>query len=297
MSDGDGIWYSETLHEGLRTSFQVKRVLFDNRSDHQHLVIADSVSFGKVMMLDGVTQLTTADEFIYHEMLSHVPILAHGAVKDVLVIGGGDGGIAAEVLKHDSVERFTLVEIDGGVVDFSKTHLPEVSRGAFEDPRFEVIIQDGKDFAATTERRYDLIVIDSTDPIGPGEVLFTESFYRDCHRMLKAGGIIVTQNGVPFFQPKELAQTIRFFSGIFRDATCFLAAVPTYVGGFMALGWGSDDGDLRKVAPEIIQQRFEAAQIETRYYTPEIHQACFALPRFIGDIVASARQGSPLRDL
>ncbi|WP_342642502.1 polyamine aminopropyltransferase [Rhodoligotrophos ferricapiens] len=284
-------WYTETLHHDLRTAYRSRKVLFDARIDHQHLVIFDGGRFGKVMMLDGVTQLTTSDEFIYHEMLSHVPILAHGAVQDVLVIGGGDGGIAGEVFKHEGVRRLTMVEIDQGVVDFSKTHLPEVSRGAFDDPRFELVIRDGRDFVAETDQRYDLIVVDSTDPIGPGEVLFTEGFYRDCRRILKPGGVVVTQNGVPFFQAAELEQTIRFFSSIFADATCFLAAVPTYVGGFMALGWGTDNPGLRSVSVETVGKRFADAQIETRYYTPELHHAAFALPRFIADIVTKGRGG------
>ncbi|WP_137390605.1 polyamine aminopropyltransferase [Rhodoligotrophos defluvii] len=289
-ADQTETWYTETLHADLRSSYRCRKVLFDARIDHQHLVIFDGGRFGKVMMLDGVTQLTTSDEFIYHEMLTHVPILAHGDVREVLVIGGGDGGVAAEALKHRGVQRLTLVEIDAGVVDFSKAHLPEVSRGAFDDPRFELVIQDGRDFVADTDRIYDLIVVDSTDPIGPGEVLFTEGFYRDCRRILRPGGVVVTQNGVPFFQAAELEQTIRFFSALFADATCFLAAVPTYTGGFMALGWGSDDPGLRKVEPAVIARRFADAGIETRYYTPELHHAAFALPKFIGDIVARGRR-------
>lgn len=286
----DESWFAETLHDDLRTAYRSHKVLFDAKIDHQHLVIFDGGRFGKVMMLDGVTQLTTSDEFVYHEMLSHLPILAHGNVEDVLVIGGGDGGVAGEVMKHTGVKRLTLVEIDEGVVEFAKTHLPEVSRGAFDDPRFELVIQDGRDYVAQTDQRYDLIIVDSTDPIGPGEVLFTEEFYGDCKRILKAGGIVVTQNGVPFFQEAELRQTIRFFSGLFADATCYLAAVPTYIGGFMALGWGTDNAGLREVPLEVIEERFAQAQIGTRYYTPEVHKASFALPKFIADIVDSGHQ-------
>lgn len=282
-------WITERLHGDLRSSYRSRKVLYDAKIDHQHLVIFDGGAFGKVMMLDGVTQLTTSDEFVYHEMLAHVPIIAHGNVRDVLVIGGGDGGVAAEVFQHRDVERLTLVEIDSGVVAFSKEYIPEVSRGAFDDPRLELVIQDGKDYVATTDRRYDLIVVDSTDPIGPGEVLFTREFYADCKRILKPGGIVVTQNGVPFFQAAELEQTIRFFSGLFADPSCFLAAVPTYVGGFMALGWGSDNAELRRLPLELIEERAAKANLATRYYTPEVHRACFALPRFIADIVAKGR--------
>ncbi len=285
----DGTWYVETLHEGLRTSIQVRRVLFDSRTEHQRLVIAESVAFGTLVMLDGVTQLTMADEYVYHEMLSHVPVLAHGSVREVLVVGGGDGGMIEELFKHRTIERVTLAELDAGVIELARAHLPMLSNGAFDDPRLEVVIGDGKDYVATTDRRFDLVIVDSTDPIGPGEALFTLSFYADCHRILRPDGIVVTQNGVPFFQPAELEATVRAFNALFADATCYLAAVPTYVGGFMAFGWGSDDPSLRRVALATIEERFAATGIATRYYTPQVHLASFALPRFILDIVDAGR--------
>lgn len=285
----DDPWYTETLHEGFRTSIQVRRVLFDSQTEHQRLVIAESVGFGKLVMLDGVTQLTTADEYVYHEMLSHVPILAHGAVRDVLVIGGGDGGMIEELFKHTDIKHVTMAELDPGVIELARTHLPELSNGAFDDPRLEIVIGDGKDYAATSERRFDLIIVDSTDPIGPGEALFTPTFYADCRRLMRPGGVIVTQNGVPFFQADELEATTRAFAGLFVDAMCYLAAVPTYVGGFMAFGWGSDDPSLRRVSRATLDERFAAAGFGTRYYTPEVHLASFALPRFILDIVERGR--------
>ncbi len=281
-------WFSELLHPGFRTSIQVRRVLFDNETEHQRLVVAESVAFGTLVTLDGVTQLTTSDEFVYHEMLSHVPILAHGAVRDVLVVGGGDGGMIEELFKHRSVAHVTMAELDAGVIELARRHLPELSRGAFDDPRLEIVLGDGKDFVATATGRYDLIIVDSTDPIGPGEVLFTETFYADCRRILRPGGVLVTQNGVPFFQAAELSRTMRAFAGLFADATCYLAAVPTYVGGFMAFGWGTDDPSLRRIPLATLETRFAAAGIETRYYTPEVHLASFALPRFILDIVSAA---------
>jgi len=291
-SDPDELpWFSETLHDGFRTSIQVRRVRFDNETAHQRLVIADSVAFGTLVMLDGITQLTTSDEFVYHEMLSHVPILAHGAVREVLVVGGGDGGMIEEIFKHASIEHVTMAELDAGVIELARIHLPDLSRGAFDDPRLEIAIGDGRDFVATTTGRYDLIIVDSTDPIGPGEALFTETFYADCQRILRSGGVLVTQNGVPFFQAAELTRTMRAFAGLFADATCYLAAVPTYVGGFMAFGWGTDDASLRRVPVATLETRFAAAGFETRYYTPEVHLASFALPRFILDIVSAASAG------
>ena len=296
--DPDLPWYTETLHDGFRTSIQVRRVLFDSETAHQRLVVAESVAFGKLVMLDGVTQLTTADEHIYHEMLSHVPILAHGAVREVLIVGGGDGGMIEEVFKHAGIGHVTMAELDAGVIELSKAHLPELSNGAFDDPRLEIVLGDGRDFVAVgRDAAYDLVIVDSTDPIGPGETLFTAAFYADCRRILRPGGVIVTQNGVPFFQAAELESTMRAFGRLFSDATCYLAAVPTYVGGFMAFGWGTDDVAMRQTALTTIEERFVAARLDTRYYTPEVHRASFALPRAIGELVASAvrdgREGSP----
>jgi spermidine synthase len=161
-------------------------------------------------------------------------------------------------------------------------------QGLFDDPRFELVIADGKDFAATCKDTFDVIIVDSTDPVGPGEVLFTRSFYSDCKRMLADGGVLVTQNGVTWFQPDELHNTVYNFAGLFADAGCYLTVVPTYSGGFMALGWGTDNAALRDVSLQTLQQRFEAADLKCRYYTPDVHKAAFALPGFIGDIV---RQG------
>jgi spermidine synthase len=283
-------WFSETLHGDFLTSYEIKRVLFDSRTPHQRLIVADSVRFGRLVALDGVTQVTLADEYAYHEMLAHVPILAHGRVEDVLIIGGGDGGMAEEVLKHAAVKRLVMVEIDAGVIDFAKEHLQELNRGCFDDPRLELVIADGKDYAAGAPDRFDLVIVDSTDPIGPGEVLFTRQFYTDCKRLLKSGGVLVTQNGVPFFQADELSNTMYNFAQLFADAGCYLTVVPTYVGGFMALGWGTDDESLRAVALADLEQRYDAAALDTRYYTPEAHKGAFALPRFIADIVAEARR-------
>lgn len=282
-------WFSETLHQSIRFSFEADRVLFEDKTDHQHLALIENDLFGKVLMLDGVTQVTTADEFIYHEMLSHVPLLAHGAAKHVLIVGGGDCGLAEEVLKHQTVETLTQVEIDASVVAFSKEHFASFNAGVLDDPRFELVIADGMAFMAETEKRFDVILVDSTDPIGPGAVLFSEAFYRSCHRALNAGGILVTQNGVPFLQGEELTTSIRRFSRIFADASAYIAAIPTYIGGHMTLGWASDNPALRTQSVDVLSERFKAAGFETRYYTPEVHAAAFALPRFIRDLVEAGR--------
>ncbi|HSG91523.1 MAG TPA: polyamine aminopropyltransferase, partial [Pseudomonadales bacterium] len=188
--------------------------------------------------------------------------------------------------KHRAIETATMVEIDPGVVELCREHLPSISRGAFDDPRAELVFADGVEFVARCAARYDVVIVDSTDPIGPGEVLFTEGFYRDCGRCLAPGGVLVTQNGVPFLQARELAGTLAALRRIFADATCYLATVPTYVGGPMAFGWGTDDAGLRRTAIDVLRARFREAGIKTRYYTPEVHQAAFALPGYIAELIA-----------
>jgi spermidine synthase len=261
-------------------------VLVSERTAHQELIIFENALFGRVLMLDGTIQLTTADEFVYHEMMAHVPLLAHGAAARVLIVGGGDGGIAREVLKHPGVEALTMVEIDRAVVNLCAAHFPEVSGGAFADPRLSLVIADGIEYARSSEDRYDIVVVDSTDPVGPAAGLFTASFYADCKRLLRKGGVLVTQSGVPFVQREVLRDSIANLGASFADAICYLSAVPTYTGGFLAHGWGSDDATRRTVAPEVLARRFAASGIATRYYTPAVHAAAFALPRFVAETVA-----------
>ena len=284
-------WIAETLFDqlGFRMTFEVERVLYEMQTEHQHLVLFENKYFGKMLMLDGATQITKRDEFIYQEMMSHVPIFAHGRAREVLIIGGGDCGIAEEVLKHRSVERLTQVEIDASVIEFSKEHFPEFTRPVFADKRFESVIDDGMKYVAKTKRRFDVIIVDSTDPQGPGKVLFSQKFYAACRRCMTAGGVMVTQNGVPFFQPSELISSVRKFRGLFADAGCYVAAIPTYVGGHMTIGWASLDPKLRDTPVKTLAERYrKAGSFKTQYWTPEVHKAAFALPRFIADHVARA---------
>ncbi len=222
-------------------TYEADRVLYETPTGHHHLILFEHQHFGKVLMLDGATQVTTSDEFVYHEMMTHVPVLAHGRAREVLIVGGGDCGIAEEVLKHKSVARVTQVEIDASVVEFSKEHFPEFTGPVLSDPRFDLIIDDGINYVAKTDRRFDIIIVDSTDPQGPGKVLFSEEFYTGCKRCIAPGGVMVAQNGVPFFQQAELTVTLGRFKRLFADVGCYVAAIPTYVGGHMAISWASDD--------------------------------------------------------
>ncbi len=285
-------WIAETLFDdlGFRMSYRVDKVLYETQTEHQHLVLFEQPFFGKMLMLDGATQITKRDEFIYQEMMSHVPLFAHGNARDVLIVGGGDCGIAEEVLKHKSVRRLTQVEIDPAVVDFAKQHFPEFTKPVFADKRFESVIGDGMKYVATTAQRFDVIIVNSTDPQGPGKILFSRKFYAACKRCMNKGGLLVTQNGVPIFQPGELVSSISKFRRLFADGTCYIAAVPTYIGGHMAMGWATDDKRLRQVPVKTLAARHrKAGGFSTRYWTPEVHAAAFALPRFIADMVAKAK--------
>lgn len=278
-------WYNETLYKDVAQRFAIDKVIFRERTEHQDLVIFENAVMGRILALDGVIQTAEGDEFIYHEMLTHVPVLAHGRARRVLIIGGGDGGMAREALKHRSVERVTMVEIDRSVVDLCARHIPSIGAAAFRNKRLDLQIADGAAFVKTCKDRFDVIIVDSTDPHGPGAVLFTREFYADCKTCLSKGGILVTQNGVPFFQPDELAGTAKRLKGLFKDTAFYLGAVPSYYGGFMAFGWGCDSAAPRKTAAAAIARRFKAAGIKTRYYTPELHVGSFALPRFIRDLM------------
>jgi spermidine synthase len=281
-------WIPETLFDdlGFRMTFEVDKVLYELHTKHQHLVLFEHRFFGKMLMLDGATQISKKDEFIYQEMMSHVPLFAHGKGEDVLIVGGGDCGIAEEVLKHRTVKRLTQVEIDPAVIEFAKEHFQEFTKPVFADKRFESVIDDGAKYVARTDRRFDAIIVDSTDPIGPGKILFGSKFYAGCRRCMKPGGVLVTQNGVPFFQNNELASTMAKFRRLFADASCYVAAIPVYVGGHMAMGIASDNTKLRRQSVETIAQRYrKAGSFKTKYWTPEVHVAAFAQPRFIAELV------------
>ena len=277
-------WFSETLHGNFQLRLFVEKTLFQEKTEHQDLQVFENPQFGRVLTLDGIVQTTEGDEFIYHEMLAHVPILAHGAAKRVLIVGGGDGGMLKQALRHTAVEA-TLVEIDQSVIDLCRKYLPGISEDAFDSPRARVVITDGAKYVAETDERYDVIIVDSTDPVGPGAVLFSTDFYKSCKRCLNPGGIVVTQNGVPFFQKDELTNSYRRLKPLFKDVSFFVAPVPTYTGGFMAFGWATDNEALRRQPLSVIAGRYAKTDIKTRYYNPDIHVASFALPNYIRNLM------------
>tara|TARA_R110000868_G_scaffold4155_4_gene25220 strand:+ start:3858 stop:4709 length:852 start_codon:yes stop_codon:yes gene_type:complete len=281
MTGEEETWFSETLHPGFQQRFEISRILFRSQTDLQDLVIFENQHFGRILALDGVIQTTERDEPCYHEMLAHVPVLAHGAAKEVLIIGGGDGGALRDVLKHRDVNRATMVEIDRSVVDMCAEYMPSLSDGAFDDPRADIVIADGVKYVKETDRRFDVVIIDSTDPIGPAIPLFSDDFYADCRNILTEDGIVVCQSGVGFVQPDEARETYRRLDRLFDDAALYLTQVPTYAFGYMTLGWGANSARARATDAATIAERFAAANIETRYYTPGIHAGCFNLPAYM----------------
>jgi spermidine synthase len=280
------IWANETLYADWGQRFRVKRELARVRSAFQDIVIFESFSHGRVMLLDGVVQITEADEFAYQEMIAHVPLLAHGAAKRVLIIGAGDGGVLKRALQHRSVERVVMVEIDGEVIRLAKEHLPGIAGEAWSDPRAEVLVADGIEHVRRApDAAYDVIIVDSTDPIGVGEVLFSDEFYANAARILAGNGIIVNQCGVPAMQAAELRDTSLRRRRAFPDVSADVAAVPTYVGGLVTLGWAGRDPAQRALPASELARRAEAAGIlgATRYWSPDVHAAAFALPPYIAE--------------
>ncbi|HET9904878.1 MAG TPA: polyamine aminopropyltransferase [Xanthobacteraceae bacterium] len=271
--------FREALYEDHGQTLAIGEVLYRGRTEHQDAFVFTNPTFGKVLTLDGVVQLTGRDNHIYHEMIVHVPLTAHGAARDVLIIGGGDGGTLREVLKHP-VAGACLVELDPQVVELSRRFFPEVSNGAFDDPRAAIVFGDGAAFVARTDKRFDVIIVDSTDPIGPGEVLFSDRFYADCRRLLRPRGLIAVQSGAPFYRAAQLQRMLARLQACFGAARAYLAPVPTYAHGLLALMIAGPRDNFAPARP-VLRRRFAKVSAATRYYTPEVHRAAFVMgPRF-----------------
>ncbi|XAO71271.1 MAG: polyamine aminopropyltransferase [Acetobacteraceae bacterium] len=278
-------WIHESLYPTWCQSFKIEKMLIEKKSLYQDIKLFKTAYHGRVLLLDGVVQVTEKDEFPYHEMITHVPLLTHGAAKRVLIIGAGDGGVLRHVLMHRTVEKAVMVEIDSDVIDLSKRFMPQVGGASWDDPRAEVIVGDGIAYVAKAEdASFDVIIVDSTDPIGVGEVLFTDAFYQECARILSPRGIIVNQCGVPFMQSEELEVTSRRRRQFFPHVSAYVVSMPTYVGGFMALGFASKDAHLTLPATSEIAARAQAAGLkgDSFYWSPSVQNAAFALPPYIG---------------
>lgn len=270
------MWKSEKLYADYEQRFSIEKVLYSDKSPYQKIEIVNTTSHGKVLFLDNIVQLTEKDECIYHEMLSHISLLSHPKPKHVLVLGGGDGGIVREVLKH-SVENVTLVEIDEKVINASKRYLKKVSAGAFTDKRLQVIVGDAAQFVKSTDKKFDVIITDRGDEVGPGHPLFTQSFYSNCANVLTKNGIFTSITGVSNMQPTVVTQTQKAFKKIFTYSGIFLINVPMYIGGPLAIAWGSQTTDITKISTKTLHNRDN--NLPTKYYNLAIHLASFAIPK------------------
>jgi len=273
--------------------FEVDEILFEGQSPYQDVAIYSNDALGRVLVLDGIVQITTADEFVYQEMMAHVPMFSHKNPENVLIIGGGDGGILREVLRHTSVKKAVMAEIDQMVIDACIEHMPSINNSGkvYEDPRAELVVGDAAEYIKTTDMRFDCVIIDSTDPVGPGEKLFTAEFYSNLAKILNADAFISTQGGVPMFQKGEVAITLGALSKAGMQTRCYIAAVPTYYGGYMTLGFASNskDGDILPAIDDI-RARYKAAGFATKHYSPDMHLASFVLPPWIeADVQSPAR--------
>jgi len=281
----------ERLHKGYAQTMDVTRVLADEKSRYQHIRIFDTVANGRVMTLDDIVQITSRDESAYADMLTHLPMLEHGRVERVLIVGGGDLSIAEEALKHASVKEVVLADIDGRVIELCKTHFTSINAKAFRDKRLTLEVADAFEYLGRTQsrNRFDLIIADRPDPVGPGKALFGETFYDRVRTALKAGGFATFQTGVPFYQPGEITEALEELAEFFPQSGLYLTVVPSYIGGFMALSWAAKGKPLGTPAGiKKAAKAFKASRIKTDYYNAGIHAASFALPEWIKRLVPKA---------
>eukprot|EP00005_Dracoamoeba_jomungandri_P002306 CAMPEP_0174261476 /NCGR_PEP_ID=MMETSP0439-20130205/11453_1 /TAXON_ID=0 /ORGANISM="Stereomyxa ramosa, Strain Chinc5" /LENGTH=308 /DNA_ID=CAMNT_0015345957 /DNA_START=20 /DNA_END=946 /DNA_ORIENTATION=+ len=291
-----GSWVEETLVPGWRQQIQVEEVLYEDTSNVHQLAVFQSKSLGRVLVIEDRIQLTSKDEFTYHEMFAHVPITITGCCsKDepgkVLIIGGGDGATLREVLKHKNV-RVTLVDIDPKVIELSKGYLPTLHNGAFDDERASIIIDDGSKFVKETEEKFDIVLVDCTDPEpdGPSGVLISTPFYADCRSVLNPGGVIVTQNGHPQWESYPKVALTNLAASGFGLVTVYQFCVPTYLGGIQTFGFATQDPNcLANLSDQDWIDRWTKTGVsDVKHFTPLYGKASFVLPKWVQDNVDSA---------
>ena len=277
------LWFSEQHTPHVKLSIRVNRQLFSVQSDFQRIDVFESKEFGRFLTLDGYMMLTEKDEFIYHEMITHVPLAVHPCVKKVLVIGAGDGGVIRELTRYTGIEQIDMVEIDPLVVEVCRKYLPQTSC-RLDDPRVSIFYEDGLKFIRSRENEYDLIIVDSTDPFGPGEGLFTKEFYGNCYKALKEDGIMVNQHESPFYADDAIAcqRAHKRIVESFPISRVYQAHIPTYPSGHWLFGFASKRyhpvHDLNAVGWNLLG-------INTRYYTPRVHAGAFALPAYVEELL------------
>ncbi|GAE26849.1 spermidine synthase [Halalkalibacter wakoensis JCM 9140] len=272
------LWYTEKQTEQFGITAKIKQTHHSEQTEFQKLDVIETEEFGNMLVLDGMVMTTEKDEFVYHEMVAHVPLFTHSNPKRVLVVGGGDGGVIREILKHPSVEQAILVEIDGKVIEYSKKYLPTIA-GSLDDPRVNVQVDDGFMHIAKSENEYDVIMVDSTEPVGPAVKLFEKGFYEGIAKALKEDGIFVAQTDNPWFHSDLIKNVFKDVKEIFPITRLYTANIPTYPSGLWTFTIGSKQYDPLQVE----DSRF--FKLETNYYTKELHKAAFALPKFVDDLI------------
>ena len=268
------MWIKEMQLKNSAMTYKVKETLVRKKTKYQDLAIVDTEDFGRMLLLDGIVQTTVKDEFIYHEMITHIPLFTHPNPQNVLVVGGGDGGAIREILKHSSVKKAVMCEIDEDVIKECRKYLPEISSG-LDDKRCEIFIGDGIKFVLEHKNEFDVIIVDSTDPFSIAEGLFKGNFYKDIYEALTADGLFVAQTETPFFLPDTVRKVFRDAKAIFPVTKLFMAGIPTYPGGYWSFTVGSKKYDPSNVDISKIPD------LGYKYYTPELQRASFVLPRYI----------------
>lgn len=277
------LWFSEMHTDNVKLSIRIDKQLYSGQSDFQRIDVFESYDLGKVLVLDGFLMFTEKDEFIYHEMMVHVPMAVHPEVKKVLVIGAGDGGVIRELSGYKNIERIDLVEIDPMVVEVCKKYIPQTSL-KMEDPRVHIYYEDGLRFTRRKDDYYDLIIVDSTDPFGPGESLFTKEFYGNSYKALKEDGIMVNQHESPFYPQDALAckRAHKRIVDSFPIARIYQAHIPTYPSGHWLFGFASKTYHPLK---DLKEERWNERKLETKYYTTKLHLGAFYLPKYVEEIM------------
>lgn len=277
------LWYTEQQTDEVRFSIKVKQHLYTGKSEFQDVDVFESEEFGKFLTLDGLMMVTEKDEFIYHDMITHVAMATNPSIKKVLVIGGGDGGTVRELTRYSHIEKIDMVEIDKLVVDVSREYLP-ITASKLDDPRVSLYFEDGIRFVADTKEIYDLILVDSTDPIGPGEGLFTTEFYQNCFNILSDNGILVNQSESPYYDQfsHEMKRAHKKIKNIFPISKVYQFHMPTYPSGHWLFGFAS-----KKLDPinDVDFDKWNALGIKTKYYNPQLHVGCFALPSYVQEML------------
>ena len=280
------LWYTEEHSENVRFSIRVDNQVYSAQSEFQRIDFFDSKEFGRFFTLDGLMMVTEKDEFIYHDMIVHVPMATNPAIRSVLVIGAGDGGTVRELTRYAGVDRIDMVEIDRMVVETCRAYLPQTA-SRLDDPRVHIYYEDGLRFVRDKENAYDLIIVDSTDPFGPGEGLFTKEFYGNCYKALKEKGILVNQHETPYYPSyaKSMQRAHRRIREFFPVCRVYQAHIPTYPSGHWLFGFASKELDPIR---DLDAAAWNALGLKTRYYNTDLHTGAFALPNYVRELLETA---------